>query len=202
MLNTCGFLQQTETLGLGAGQGEDVTNTTLFIGALSSSVTEEELKGHFARYGPVVYCKVPSGGSAPKNCAFVQFVNRSSAEHAMQEMHGQVCAFSAYPAMHACGREGLRADPADSVADLAPAHGDEWRFSRQDKEAVLCSQATRLGPLSVHQKFFSVMDPPPWLLSSALSIPPTDRPRYPMHIMRANGTTSSQAAPSQSETIG
>ena len=73
-----------------AGQPEDLANTTLFIGALSSSVTEEELKGLFGRFGPIVYCKIPTGGSAPKNCAFVQYVSRPSAEQAMQEMHGQV----------------------------------------------------------------------------------------------------------------
>jgi hypothetical protein len=73
-----------------AGQGDDLSNTTLFIGAVSSSVAEEDLKSLFARFGPVVYCKIPAGGAAPKGCAFVQFVSRSSAEHAMHEMHGKV----------------------------------------------------------------------------------------------------------------
>jgi RNA recognition motif-containing protein len=74
-----------------AGQVDDLTNTTLFIGALSSTVTEEDLKNFFEKFGSVVYCKIPTGGGAPKGCAFVQFVNRSAAEHAMHEMHGKVC---------------------------------------------------------------------------------------------------------------
>ena len=64
----------------------DQNNTTLFIGALSSSVTEEDLRSFFGRFGDIVYTKIPAG----KGCGFVQYVNRASAELAMQQMQGQV----------------------------------------------------------------------------------------------------------------
>lgn len=69
----------------------DPTNTTLFIGGLSSGVTEEQLRAIFVRYGDVVYTKIPQG----KGCGFVQFVNRGDAEAAMAEMNGQVIGSSA-----------------------------------------------------------------------------------------------------------
>lgn len=71
--------------GLG-GQDLDPSNTTLFIGGLSASVSEIELREVFGRYGDIVYVKVPPG----KNCGFVQFTDRSAAERGMMEMNGQV----------------------------------------------------------------------------------------------------------------
>ncbi|CAK0784061.1 hypothetical protein CVIRNUC_007264 [Coccomyxa viridis] len=64
----------------------DPTNTTLFIGGLSSSVTEEDLRVLFGRYGDIVYTKIPPG----KGCGFVQFVQRPAAEAAMGQMQGQM----------------------------------------------------------------------------------------------------------------
>uniref|UniRef100_A0A7S0WJK0 RRM domain-containing protein n=1 Tax=Chlamydomonas leiostraca TaxID=1034604 RepID=A0A7S0WJK0_9CHLO len=73
--------------GGAAGGGEaDPNNTTLFIGGLSPSVTEAELHTAFARFGEIVYTKIPQG----KGCGFVQFVARPAAELAMQEMNGTV----------------------------------------------------------------------------------------------------------------
>lgn len=63
----------------------DPTNTTLFIGGLSSSVTEEDLRVLFGRYGDIVYTKIPPG----KGCGFVQFVQRPAAEAAMGQMQVQ-----------------------------------------------------------------------------------------------------------------
>ena len=60
----------------------DPTNTTLFIGGLSSSVTEEDLGVLFGRYGDIVYTKIPPG----KGCGFAQFVQRAAAEAAMGQM--------------------------------------------------------------------------------------------------------------------
>lgn len=64
----------------------DPTNTTLFIGGLSGGVTEEQLRAIFAAYGDIVYVKVPPG----KGCGFVQFVQRTAAESAMNHMQGQL----------------------------------------------------------------------------------------------------------------
>ncbi|KAK9854459.1 hypothetical protein WJX84_006918 [Apatococcus fuscideae] len=74
--------------GMGLGQSSDMdpTNTTLFIGGLTDpSVTEDLLRAIFSPYGPIIYTKIPAG----KGCGFVQFVHRTSAEHAMNSMNQQ-----------------------------------------------------------------------------------------------------------------
>ncbi|KAK9847090.1 hypothetical protein WJX84_006398 [Apatococcus fuscideae] len=77
------------SVGLGQGQSSsdmDPTNTTLFIGGLTDpSVTEDLLRAIFSPYGPIIYTKIPAG----KGCGFVQFVHRTSAEHAMTSMNQQ-----------------------------------------------------------------------------------------------------------------
>ena len=62
----------------------DPTNTTLFIGGLGGGVPEEQLQVVFAAYGDIVYVKVPPG----KSCGFVQFVQRTAAERAINHMQG------------------------------------------------------------------------------------------------------------------
>jgi len=64
----------------------DPTNTTLFIGGLSATITEEQLRDVFGRFGDIIYVKIPQG----KGCGFVQFVLRISAEQALSAMNGQV----------------------------------------------------------------------------------------------------------------
>lgn len=51
-----------------ASQPGDIDNTTLFIGGLSTGVTEEQLRGTFSHYGDIIYTKIPMG----KGCGFVQ----------------------------------------------------------------------------------------------------------------------------------
>eukprot|EP00884_Botryococcus_braunii_P005228 jgi/Botrbrau1/14706/Bobra.0108s0058.2 len=63
----------------------DPSNTTLFIGGLAPTVTEDDLRMTFSHYGNIVYTKVPPG----KNCGFVQFVLRPDAEKAMFELQGR-----------------------------------------------------------------------------------------------------------------
>jgi RNA recognition motif-containing protein len=65
-------------------QPTDPNNTTVFVGGLSSPVTEEELGQYFAPFGDVTYVKIPPG----KGCGFVQYVTRSSAEQAIERMNG------------------------------------------------------------------------------------------------------------------
>ncbi|CAA0813965.1 Polyadenylate-binding protein RBP45C [Striga hermonthica] len=66
-------------------QGEsDPNNTTIFVGGLDPSVTEDYLKQVFAQYGEVVHVKIPAG----KRCGFVQFADRSCAEQALSSLNG------------------------------------------------------------------------------------------------------------------
>lgn len=62
----------------------DPNNTTVFIGGLSSSVTEDELKSIFEPFGPMVYINIPKG----KGCGFIQFVDKQSGEAAISNMQG------------------------------------------------------------------------------------------------------------------
>ncbi|KAH9322915.1 hypothetical protein KI387_017554, partial [Taxus chinensis] len=62
----------------------DPTNTTIFVGGLDPSVTDEALKHVFSQYGEVIHVKIPMG----KRCGFVQFSSRVCAEEAMVMLHG------------------------------------------------------------------------------------------------------------------
>ncbi|XP_010539063.1 PREDICTED: polyadenylate-binding protein RBP47C-like [Tarenaya hassleriana] len=64
----------------------DSLNTTIFVGGLDPSVTDEDLRQPFAEYGDIISVKIPSG----KGCGFVQFVNRTSAEEALEKLNGSV----------------------------------------------------------------------------------------------------------------
>lgn len=65
-------------------QQQQQENTTVFIGGLSCPLQEEELKQYFSIFGDIIYVKIPPG----KGCGFVQFVNRQSAEMAIDQMNG------------------------------------------------------------------------------------------------------------------
>ncbi|CAH2069926.1 unnamed protein product [Thlaspi arvense] len=62
----------------------DLSNTTIFVGALDASVTDDELKSVFGQFGELVHVKIPPG----KRCGFVQFANRACAEHALSMLNG------------------------------------------------------------------------------------------------------------------
>ncbi|MQM11684.1 hypothetical protein Taro_044595 [Colocasia esculenta] len=62
----------------------DITNTTIFVGGLDANVAEEELRQIFAQFGELIFVKIPQG----KECGFVQFSARASAEEANQTVHG------------------------------------------------------------------------------------------------------------------
>ncbi|KAG1143555.1 hypothetical protein G6F37_003421 [Rhizopus arrhizus] len=65
-------------------QPTDPNNTTVFIGGLSSPVTEDELKQYFGSFGDIMNVKLPPG----KGCGFVQYTTRISAETAIEKMNG------------------------------------------------------------------------------------------------------------------
>uniref|UniRef100_A0A1J3GC13 Polyadenylate-binding protein RBP45C n=1 Tax=Noccaea caerulescens TaxID=107243 RepID=A0A1J3GC13_NOCCA len=69
----------------GGNPGEsDLSNTTIFVGALDQSVTEDILKSVFGQFGELVHVKIPAG----KRCGFVQYANRASAEQALSALNG------------------------------------------------------------------------------------------------------------------
>jgi RNA recognition motif-containing protein len=62
----------------------DPTNTTIFVGAVDQSVTEDDLKSVFGQFGELVHVKIPAG----KRCGFVQYANRACAEQALSVLNG------------------------------------------------------------------------------------------------------------------
>jgi RNA recognition motif-containing protein len=62
----------------------DPTNTTIFIGNLDVTVSGDELRAVFERFGDVAYVKV----TPKKGCAFVHFYRRPQAKAAMDAVHG------------------------------------------------------------------------------------------------------------------
>lgn len=62
----------------------DPNNTTVFVGGLSSLISEETLKTFFSPFGAIAYVKIPPG----KGCGFVSFVRKVDAERAIERMQG------------------------------------------------------------------------------------------------------------------
>ncbi|TDH65950.1 uncharacterized protein CCR75_002647 [Bremia lactucae] len=65
---------------------EDGANTTVFVGGLDPSTTEEELRARFGALGEIVSVKVPPG----RGCGFVQYTTKEAAEIAILQMNGSV----------------------------------------------------------------------------------------------------------------
>ncbi|OQR91835.1 hypothetical protein ACHHYP_04310 [Achlya hypogyna] len=63
---------------------EDDSNTTVFVGGLDPSVSEDDLRKQFSSIGHVVGVKIPPG----RGCGFVQYSTRALAEQAITEMSG------------------------------------------------------------------------------------------------------------------
>ncbi|EPS64859.1 nucleic acid binding protein, partial [Genlisea aurea] len=64
--------------------GGDTLNSTIFVGRLDPSVTDEDLRQPFSQYGEIVSIKIPPG----RGCGFVQFANRGDAEEALKNLTG------------------------------------------------------------------------------------------------------------------
>ncbi|KAJ7960758.1 Polyadenylate-binding protein [Quillaja saponaria] len=69
---------------LGNQSEEDPNNTTIFVGNLDPSVTDDLLRQVFGQFGELVHVKIPQG----KRCGFVQFGNRACAEQALSILNG------------------------------------------------------------------------------------------------------------------
>ncbi|KAF6147415.1 hypothetical protein GIB67_016772, partial [Kingdonia uniflora] len=63
---------------------EDSNNTTIFVGGLDASITDEDLRRQFSQFGKIVSVKIPVG----KECGFVQFNTKSNADEALLRLNG------------------------------------------------------------------------------------------------------------------
>lgn len=68
----------------GTQNEDDPNNTTIFVGGLNESVSDDLLKQAFSPYGQLLHVKIPAG----KRCGFVQFATRHSAEEAIRLLNG------------------------------------------------------------------------------------------------------------------
>jgi len=76
---------QKATFSPQASQGEtDPNNTTIFVGGLNDSVSDDHLRQVFGQFGELVHVKIPAG----KHCGFVQFTDRACAEQALATLNG------------------------------------------------------------------------------------------------------------------
>ncbi|XAR53779.1 hypothetical protein NMG60_11022460 [Bertholletia excelsa] len=63
---------------------DDPNNTTIFVGGLNDSVSDDQLRQVFSPYGQILHVKIPAG----KRCGFVQFAERHCAEEALRMLNG------------------------------------------------------------------------------------------------------------------
>ncbi|CCI43077.1 unnamed protein product [Albugo candida] len=63
---------------------EEGANTTVFIGGLDPSTTEDDLRARFGVIGEIMSVKVPPG----RGCGFVQYVTKDAADVAINQMNG------------------------------------------------------------------------------------------------------------------
>ncbi|KAL6990796.1 Polyadenylate-binding protein rbp45 [Sarracenia purpurea var. burkii] len=68
----------------GTQNEDDPNNTTIFVGGLNDSVSDEQLRQFFSLYGQLLHVKIPPG----KRCGFVQFADRQCAEEALRMLNG------------------------------------------------------------------------------------------------------------------
>ncbi|ESR36294.1 hypothetical protein CICLE_v10028454mg [Citrus x clementina] len=68
----------------GSQSDGESNNATIFVGALDSDVSDEDLREPFSQFGEILSVKIPVG----KGCGFVQFANRKDAEVALQKLQG------------------------------------------------------------------------------------------------------------------
>ncbi|KAL7606162.1 hypothetical protein Lser_V15G18910 [Lactuca serriola] len=78
------YQQGGYTSNVGSQNDGDSTNTTIFVGGLDPTVSDEDLRQPFTEYGEILSVKIPVG----KGCGFVQFANRNNAEEALQKLNG------------------------------------------------------------------------------------------------------------------
>lgn len=129
-------------------------SSRLYVGSLHFSLTEEDIKAVFEPFGAILSVDLhrEPGTLKSKGFAFVQFVNASSAEKAIEHMNGFDLAGRQIKVGHVASRNGATAsnpaptgasayDPSGAGATMTSAFdeggGGEWRNC--DQSDVYCS---------------------------------------------------------------
>lgn len=149
-------------------QPTDPNNTTVFVGGLSSPVSEEELGHYFAPFGEVSYVKVPAG----KGCGFVQYVTRASAEQAIERMNGFVI-----------GTSRIRLSWGRSQADKAPVQNNH-------AAVAAASAAGALSPNFLFQNDNNALMSPTMTATSSLSHPIHHQQNYQLSNSNSHGSAT------------
>ncbi|KAH7726375.1 Protein ETR-1 g [Aphelenchoides avenae] len=66
---------------------ENRNERKLFVGMLSKTMSEDDVRTMFKEFGPIEECTVLRDDGRSRGCAFVTFVNRSCAHQAIKQMH-------------------------------------------------------------------------------------------------------------------
>lgn len=105
-------ISDTLAMAPALNSSEDASNTTVFVGGIDQTVTEDQLKAHFSHVGEVVFVKIPPG----RGCAFIQFANHYQALSVIQTMNGTQIGPNKV-------RLGWGKAPGSRSAASAPAYG-------------------------------------------------------------------------------
>ncbi|KXS13182.1 RNA-binding domain-containing protein [Gonapodya prolifera JEL478] len=151
----------------------DPNNTTVFVGGLSATVSEEELRQFFGPYGSITYTKIPPG----KGCGFVQFSDRQAAEQAISTMNGYNLGGS---------RIRLSWGRAHNAPNLGPVSPMPMMPGPIPVGPAYPAAAAPMYPYAYPQPVGGVgMDFVPMFPLVAVPLPPED-PTQPLDVRRAN----------------
>lgn len=123
-------------------QFTDPNNTTVFIGGLSSLITEDELRLYFQPFGDITYVKIPIG----KGCGFVQYLTRQSAELAILKMQGYPIANSR---IRLSWGKSNSAPSYKQQQELPTLYGYPPKFQNQQQQQQLHPQLNNYNQYSI-----------------------------------------------------
>ncbi|ORY93115.1 hypothetical protein BCR43DRAFT_507555 [Syncephalastrum racemosum] len=113
----------------------DPSNTTVFVGGLSTPIREEDLRQYFSPFGEIVQVKIPPG----KGCGFVQYLLRQSAELAIQQMNG-------YQIGNSKIRLSWGRSQADGLKQQQQQQQQQQQHQQQHQQQLLASQTLTSPP--------------------------------------------------------
>jgi len=149
---------------------EDKSITTLYVGNLGDSVTENDLRDNFYQFGEIRSITMVSR----QQCAFIQFTSRSSAEHASEKLFNKLIVK---------GRR-LNIKWGRAQAQQSAVRKDGEAEGHQLEPVAGLPPALPPPPEELAKNYFN-LPPPPMYMQAADSVgfPPRGPPPIPPMIM-------------------